>query len=163
YLLANMGDLREQTTLLEFTIQQPTLEILDAILGHEPTIVGLGIYIWNVEETTRLVADLKRLRPDIVVVLGGPEVSYEADEQPIVRLADHVISGEADIEFARLCRAILTPHSNDASYEVAHKLPVVSQPRSLAAPLPTLIELTLPYDAYSADDIANRVIYVEAS
>jgi len=30
-----------------------------------------------------------------VVVLGGPEVSYESEEQEIVRLADHVITGEA--------------------------------------------------------------------
>src|ERR1700753_4320996 len=96
YLLANMGELQSQTALLEFTIQQPTLEILDAILAQQPRIVGLGVYIWNIDETTRLVADLKRIRPDIIVVLGGPEVSYEADQQEIVRLADYVISGEAD-------------------------------------------------------------------
>ena len=88
YLLANMGDLQSKTVLLEFTISQPTLEILDAILAEQPRIVGLGVYIWNVEETTRLVADLKRVRPDILVVLGGPEVSYEMEGQPIVQLAE---------------------------------------------------------------------------
>ena len=54
YLLANMGELQSETALLEFTIQQPTLEILDAILAQRPRIVGLGIYIWNVDETERL-------------------------------------------------------------------------------------------------------------
>src|SRR6185295_9765946 len=50
----------------------------------------------NVEQATRLVADLKRVRPEVVVVLGGPEVSYETEEQEIVRLADYVIAGEGD-------------------------------------------------------------------
>ena len=63
YLLANMGELRDETALLEFTINQQTLEILDAILAQRPRIVGLGVYIWNVDETTRLVADLKRVDP----------------------------------------------------------------------------------------------------
>ena len=68
-----MGELRSATRLCEFTIQQPTLEIVADILSHDPRIVGFGVYIWNVAETTRVVADLKRLRPDIIVVLGGPE------------------------------------------------------------------------------------------
>ena len=88
YLLANMGELQRETILLEFGINQPTLEILDAILDQRPRIIGLGIYIWNVTETTRLVADLKRIAPDVIVVLGGPEVSYEIEEQEITRLAD---------------------------------------------------------------------------
>ena len=45
----------------------------------------------------RLVADLKRVRPDVTVVVGGPEVSYETDGQEIARLADFVITGEADL------------------------------------------------------------------
>ena len=80
YLLANMGELRDETVLLEFTINQPTLDILDTILAQRPRIVGLGVYIWNVDETTRLVADLKRVAPEVIVVLGGPEVSYETDQ-----------------------------------------------------------------------------------
>src|SRR5215470_472575 len=100
YLLANMGELRTQTQLCEFTIQQPTLEIVAEILSHDPRIVGFGVYIWNVTETTRVIADLKRLRPEITIIIGGPEVSYETDEQEICRLADCVITGEADVAFA---------------------------------------------------------------
>jgi radical SAM superfamily enzyme YgiQ (UPF0313 family) len=157
YLLANMGELQDRTVLLEFTTQQPTLEILDTILEQQPKIVGLGIYIWNVDETTRLVADLKRIRPDIVVVLGGPEVSYEADDQPIVTLADHVISGEADLAFAQFCREQLANlGSSKATFETLNL-------RSITSNLPALHELVLPYDLYTDDDLAHRVIYVEAS
>jgi len=162
YLLANMGELQGRTTLLEFTTQQPTLEILATILDQNPRIVGLGVYIWNVDETTRLVADLKRLRPEIHVVLGGPEVSYETDDLPIAALADRIISGEADLAFAAYCRQTLNESSTTDLTSLA--IPVVaSSSRSIAAPLPNLNDLALPYDQYSDADIAHRVIYVEAS
>ena len=169
YLLANMGELREDTELLEFTINQPTLDLVDAILAHQPRIVGLGVYIWNVEQTTRLVADLKRIAPEVIVVLGGPEVSYETDQLPVSQLADYVITGEGDLAFAALCRDLL--RSGESPFR-----PVVS-PMNLAvspdstttfgrvihAPVPVLTELKLPYDLYRDEDIAHRVLYVEAS
>src|SRR6185503_19265732 len=87
YLLANLGELRECAAIAEFDIKQRPLEIVEAILADGPRVVGLGIYIWNVAPTTEVVALLKRLRPELRVVLGGPEVSFETDEQEIVRLA----------------------------------------------------------------------------
>lgn len=162
YLLANMGGLRERTELLEFTINQPTLDILGAILARNPVIVGFGVYIWNVDETTRLVADLKRIAPHITVILGGPEVSYETEQQQICQLSDYVITGEADLAFAELCGKLLS--SADASQELVHSLPTEDRRTRIShAPVPDLNQLALPYDLYSATDIAQRVIYVEAS
>ena len=69
--------------------------------------MGFGVYIWNVTQTTEVVAMLKKLRPDITIILGGPEVSYETEQQEIVALADHVITGEADVKFAEVCRRLL--------------------------------------------------------
>ncbi len=161
YLLANMGRLQQQTALLEFTINQPTLEILDAILAQRPKIVGLGVYIWNVEETTRLVADLKRVAPNVTVVLGGPEVSYEVEQQPIAQLVDYVIAGEADLAFAELCRELLSSDQTESPpAEGLHLSPAV---RIIQAPIPDLNRITLPYALYTDVDIAQRVIYVEAS
>jgi len=107
YLLANMGDLQPETQMLEFGIKQLPIEILSEILSHQPKIVAIGVYIWNIEQATKLVADLKRLRPEITVILGGPEVSYEFDAQPIVEMADFIITGEADLVFPQVCRQIL--------------------------------------------------------
>ena len=103
YLLANLGPLRSRTQLLEFDINQRPMDIAEALLAQNPSIVGLGVYIWNVAPTTELVAALKRIRPDLIVILGGPEVSHETAQQEIVRLADHVITGEADLKFAEVC------------------------------------------------------------
>src|SRR5208283_4175294 len=98
-LRANLGGLRAESALAEFTISQRPQEIAEELLALHPRILGLGVYIWNVAPTTELVGLLKRLRPEVTIVLGGPEVSYECEQQVIVRLADHVITGEADLVF----------------------------------------------------------------
>ncbi|MGD0138783.1 MAG: DUF4080 domain-containing protein [Tepidisphaeraceae bacterium] len=149
YLLANLGSLRERASILEFEINQKPTDLVEAILAENPRIVGMGIYIWNVTPATQVVAELKRLRPDVVVVLGGPEVSHEVDEQEICRLADYVITGEADLEFARLCEEIFS----------GGRPPT----RVIPAELPDFSRLKLPYDLYDDRDLAHRVVYVEAS
>ena len=149
YLLANLGELRPRAALAEFVVSQRPLEIAGRILALEPRIVGLGVYIWNVTPTTDLVALLKKIRPGLVVILGGPEVSHETEQQEIVRLADYTIAGEGDLAFAEACHGIL------AGQPPAQKV--------VPAPLPDLARIALPYDEYTADDIAHRLIYVEAS
>jgi radical SAM superfamily enzyme YgiQ (UPF0313 family) len=147
--MANLGELQDRACIAEFVINQQPLEIVEAILAHKPRIVGFGVYIWNVEQTTEVVALLKRICPDLIIILGGPEVSYETEGQEIVALADHVITGEADVKFADVCRGILI---GDSSPE-----------KVIAAELPALNNLASPYDHYTDEDLKNRVIYVEAS
>ena len=149
YLLANLGPLRERACFLEFDINQRTTDVLEAILVQEPRIVGVGVYIWNAEQSLRLVADLKRVRPDVTVVLGGPEVSHETELQEICRLADYVITGEADLAFGDLCSNLLSG--------------VRPPTKVIAAELPQMDSIELPYELYDAQDVAHRVIYVEAS
>ena len=60
---------------------------------------GFGVYIWNVRQTTEVIRQLKARRPELLVVLGGPEVSHEWEEQEIVRLADYLITGWGDVSF----------------------------------------------------------------
>jgi radical SAM superfamily enzyme YgiQ (UPF0313 family) len=175
YLMANLGGLREQACMAEFHINQTPLEITEAVLLHEPRIVGFGVYIWNVEQTTEVVALLKRIRPELIIILGGPEVSYETDGQEIVALADHVITGEADVKFAEVCRQLLEDRRPRLSWqtglwpvETAGDGCLPGQPGRLSskiipAELPTLTSLASPYDFYTDEDLAHRVVYVEAS
>ena len=149
YLLANLGELQPRACLVEFDINQRPLDIAEVLLAREPKILGFGVYIWNVAETTEVIAAIKRVRPDVTVILGGPEVSYETEEQEVVRLADYVVTGEADLKFAEVCRQLLRGEKPLA--------------KVMAAPLPEFSQLTLPYDLYTDDDVAHRVIYVEAS
>ncbi|HMP90081.1 MAG TPA: DUF4080 domain-containing protein [Kiritimatiellia bacterium] len=149
YLLANMGEQSTETRLLEFDIHQRPIDVVEAILAHQPEIVGLGVYIWNVTPITEVAAILKRLRPDCLLVIGGPEVSHELETQPICSIADFVITGEADLTFPRLIEDL------SAGRKPVQKI-LYSGP-------PDTTKINLPYHLYNDEDIRNRVIYVEAS
>jgi radical SAM superfamily enzyme YgiQ (UPF0313 family) len=149
YLRANLGALQDRSRIIEFDINQRSLDVVEAILALNPRIVGIGVYIWNVAIATQVVADLKKIRSDVIIVLGGPEVSYETDQQAICQLADFTIQGEADLAFADLCGQLLEG-----------RRPLL---RTIAAELPEFSRLTLPYDLYEDRDLAERVVYIEAS
>lgn len=153
YLFANMGHLQVDTVLQEFVIGSRTTDVVEKILAHqripEKLIVGFGVYIWNVEELTKIVTMLKSVAPHVIVILGGPEVSYETTQQTIVQVADYVITGWGDISFATLCQQII--HGP----KPLMKIHVGIQPK--------LDQLALPYDYFTDHDIAHRILYVEAS
>jgi radical SAM superfamily enzyme YgiQ (UPF0313 family) len=77
YLFANLGNLKTSAEIIEFDLQTRPIDMAEAILNKNPKIVGIGVYIWNIREVQDLVDILKRVNPEIIIVLGGPEVSYE--------------------------------------------------------------------------------------
>ena len=60
YLLANLGELRTQTRLLEFTLDHRPIDIVEQLLAHNPKIIALGVYIWNIQASTEVVTLLKQ-------------------------------------------------------------------------------------------------------
>ncbi len=150
YLLANLGELQSRARLMEFTIAQNPRDIVEAILAQNPAVVGFGVYIWNARQTLEVVSTLKRVQPDLKIVLGGPEVSYETESQAICQLADLTIRGEADFLFREICQAWMDNG-------------VWPEKKWISGELPEIRAIRLPYSYYSDEDIRNRVIYVEAS
>ncbi|HOW67846.1 MAG TPA: radical SAM protein [Candidatus Paceibacterota bacterium] len=149
YLLANLGDLQSCSVLREFDINQRPIEVAEALLADEPRIIGLGVYIWNVTPLTELATLLKRLRPDLILIAGGPEVSFPDDLPPFARLVDYIITGEADLKFRELCRQIL-----DGNPPKEQLIP--------ASP-PNPDHLVLPYSFYTPQDLNHRIVYLETS
>lgn len=149
YLLANMGELESQTQLLEYNINSRPLDIAEDLISHAPQIIGFGVYIWNVEQTLKIIQLIKTIAPEITVILGGPEVSYEHDKQDIIQYADYVINGTADIAFRETCQSLLA--GNKPFNKIIQPLPF------------KLDQINLPYDFYNDEDVKNRIIYVEAS
>jgi hypothetical protein len=161
YLLANMkrhasADLANQTLIVEYTLARQTdqmvqdlLEKLGRVQTDKTQIIGFGVYIWNVLQTTELVRQLKMCRPSLKIVLGGPEVSHEIEQQEIVQLADHVITGWGDVSFPKLCTAL-----------VDGPKPLM---KVIVGEQPPMDQIELPYQNFSDDDLAHRVLYVEAS
>ena len=149
YLRANLGALRAVSVIREFVVRTPAATIVAALLAEQPRIVGFGVYIWNVLQTAEVIRQLKARAPAVVVVIGGPEVSHEVDEQEICRLADHVITGWGDVTFARLAAALLNGPR-----------PLMKVHAGEQSPLEALV---LPYAEYTEEDLAHRTVYVEAS
>ncbi|TNE49893.1 MAG: DUF4080 domain-containing protein [Deltaproteobacteria bacterium] len=149
YLMSNLGDLSDRAEIIEWTIKDQPTRMLEDVAQRNPTIVGLGVYIWNIDIATQFVTTMKTLFPHVVVVLGGPEVSYEMENLPIVQAADYVITGEADLAFAELCRSIL--EGNRPSTKIIRPV------------LPSVDVLELPYSWYTEHDVEHRVVYVEMS
>jgi hypothetical protein len=190
-LFANLGGLQPRAVIAEFDINQRPLDIAEKILallerrpparlvGNEDLqragsetgaplqIIGFGVYIWNVEETTEVITAIKKIRPEIKIILGGPEVSYETDGQKIVELADHVITGEADLKFAEVCRELerRPPARLDDLSDSQRAVPEAGAPlpKIITAEVPDFSRIVLPYDFYAEADLAHRIIYVEAS
>ncbi len=161
YLMANMkrhasADLAAQTLLVEYTLAKKTeqmvqdlLQKLGPVQADQAQIVGFGVYIWNVLQTTELVRQLKICRPSLKIVLGGPEVSHEIEQQEIVQLADHVITGWGDVSFPKLCNALV--HGPKPLMKV------------IVGEQPPMDQIELPYQNFSDEDLVHRVLYVEAS
>jgi radical SAM superfamily enzyme YgiQ (UPF0313 family) len=149
YLYANLGPLKSSSSMIEFTIQQRPIDIVEKLLQYNPRIIGFGVYIWNVSEITQTVELLKQVSPDTIIVLGGPEVSHIPDAPDVIDIADYVIMGAAEKSFHELCQLILSGNKPLDKTIQSDELP--------------LDQLQLPYQYYTDEDIRNRLIYVEAS
>lgn len=150
YLFANLDELQDRAKIIEYTIQKHPRDIAENLLSFNPKVIGLGVYIWNAKESYELVSILKKVSPETIIILGGPEVSHESEKNPICHLADYVIKGEGDFLFRELCSDLL----------------VSQQPRPdkfISGPLPDIKKIKSPYPYYTEEDIKNRVVYVEAS
>lgn len=152
YLFANMGGLKTITALREFTINQRAIDIAESLLAEKPAIIAFGIYIWNVRQTTELIALIKTIAPGTTVIIGGPEVSYEYEDTAIFNDCDFLITGQADLAFKDLCTNLLdSAAESDSMAKVINATP------------PPPVQLASPYAFYSKNDLTNRIMYVEAS
>ena len=148
YLYANLNELQKDAAIKEFVINKNNQEIAQKLLENEPRIIGFGVYIWNAQDIKEIIDIIKAVRPDIKIILGGPEVSY-APLRVDLSSSDYIISGEGEVLFYQLCQDIL-----------AHKQITQTFFRS---PTLDLTKIKLPYAHYSDFDIQNRYIYIESS
>ncbi len=149
YLYANLGELQPRAEIIEFTIHQRPMDVAEQLLDKHPSIIGFGVYIWNVSQVSQTVSLLKRLAPEVIIVLGGPEVSHGDDLPNMAAWVDYIIQGNGEIAWRELCEQIL---------HYQKPLPKIIQAANV-----TLDQLILPYRFYTEEDIKNRLLYVEAS
>ena len=152
--------------IVEYTINMPVLHILSDITEHDIDVLGFACYIWNIEMTLHVVDMVKAVRPDIKIVLGGPEVSFTADELlercPNI---DYIVQGEGEEAFHALVTALQL--GNDGLDPV---IPGVRGRRdgsilgSLeAVEVSDLSSIPFPYTEEDMEDLEHKIIYYESS
>lgn len=166
------SDLRDAQILIgEYTINQRTDEILRDIFLRKPDVAGFSCYIWNIGYVREIVRNLKKVLPEVCIWLGGPEVSYNAEqvlsEEPAV---SGIMIGEGERTFARLMECYEVTGGNESLYsrgglsEISglafRNLPGQVTVTPCGEPM-ELDELPFPYEDLS--DFAHRIIYYESS
>jgi anaerobic magnesium-protoporphyrin IX monomethyl ester cyclase len=100
-------------TIREWTVNEPREHILRLVMAEGADLIAFSCYIWNIEQTLRIVADLKKISPHTRIVLGGPEVSFGVFElmhdNPAI---DFVIKGEGEETFRRLLEKLTGEHKS---------------------------------------------------
>ena len=152
--------------IVEYTINMPVLHILSDITEHDIDILGFACYIWNIEMTLHVVDMVKAVRPDIKIVLGGPEVSFTADEL-LTRCPniDYIVQGEGEEAFHALVAALQL--GNDGLDPV---IPGVRGRRddsilgsTEAVEVRDLSTIPFPYTEADMEDLEHKIIYYESS
>lgn len=91
----------------EYNINQNLAVILAELVDLKPCIIGFSCYIWNIEQILELCSNLKKVMPELVILLGGPEVSYEnhelMTEHPEI---DYIVAGEGEEPFLQLLKVL---------------------------------------------------------
>lgn len=152
--------------IVEYTINMPVLHILSDITEHDIDILGFACYIWNIEMTLHVVDMVKAVRPDIKIVLGGPEVSFTADELlercPNI---DYIVQGEGEEAFHALVTALQL--GNDGLDPV---IPGVRGRRdgsilgsAEVVEVRDLSTIPFPYTEEDMEDLEHKIIYYESS
>ncbi len=149
--------------LREFTINQYPADILGELSREAPDVLCFSAYIWNIGEILEITQDFKLIYPEVPIILGGPEVSYDTQEfLQSHRQIDGVLVGEGEIPFGQLCRELLGQRRlekvaslvwRESSGEIKANAP--AQPLDLSL-------LVFPYER-DLSDAGGRILYYESS
>jgi radical SAM superfamily enzyme YgiQ (UPF0313 family) len=141
-----------------------------ALAGREPWLVGFTCYVWNVERTLWVARQLKRLRPAVRIILGGPEIT--ADNAWVLDTADYdfAVVGEGEQTFADLLLALRAGDVPPAAVPGLYVPPAGAGPRfdparrpAFRTPLPDLSQLGSPYVAGILDAADEQMLLLETT
>lgn len=150
--------------IVEYTINDPAMNIVSDLFSKEPDVIGFSCYIWNIEETIKVIKMLKKIKPELIIILGGPEVTYDTKEwMEKVSEVDFIVIGEGEGTFKSLLEEISTTQNYNNVKGIAYRNGteiIINPPREK-------IDLTtIPSPYRFPEDIPNlgkRIVYIETS
>lgn len=158
------------TEILECTVNQPRDEILRQILARRADVYAFSVYIFNLTLTRQILSDLRKVRPDAVILCGGPEVSYGCEAflraNPFV---DGILRGEGEETFARVMEFLSGKSDRRAALAECGEpgLSVLCEggfrENPDRPPVCDLDTLPFPYEEGELERLASRILYYESS
>lgn len=149
----------------EYNINQDLQLVFGEIVGARPDVLGFSSYIWNIREIEQLTNMVKAVLPKTIIVLGGPEVSFECEKTLHTVEADFIIAGEGEKPFHQLLQTIEMGKHTELPYlrDIAglvywHRGSVHAN----AASLTDLSSIPSPFDDH-LEELHDRIVYVETS
>lgn len=154
--------------IAEYTIKDPVMNIVSDIFSRNPDVVGFSCYIWNIEETITVINMLRKIMPEIKIVLGGPEVSYDTEYwMQRIPEVDFIVVGEGEETFHHLLTEIEGAGKYHMVFGIAYRKQREDRADVLVNPgRPKLDLATLPSPHRFQEDIphlGSRVVYFETS
>ncbi|WP_438347331.1 B12-binding domain-containing radical SAM protein [Paenibacillus sp. FA6] len=150
--------------LAEYTIKDPVMNIVSDLYQRKPDIIGFSCYIWNIEETIKVVDIVKQVMPEVTIVLGGPEVSYDTHHwMERIQNVDHIVMGDGEETLHHLLQTIQGDRKFHFVYGATYRKDneIIINP---GRPKSDLNTLPTPYRfAEDIPDLGKRIVYFETS
>lgn len=157
-LKAYAGQYAEQIQIAEYTINNRREEILADLYQKRPDLIAFSCYIWNWELIQGLFSDIKIVMPHVRIWLGGPEVSYLAEEILIQHSeVEGIMLGEGEETFLELTQYYL-----DQTGSLEEICGIITRTGKTNSRSP--LEMSkIPFLYEDPDTFENRIIYYESS
>lgn len=153
-----------QVQMAEYTIKDPAMNIVTDLFRKKPDIIGFSCYIWNITETIKVAKILKKIKPETIIVFGGPEVSYDTKEwlEKIPEI-DFIIVGEGEETFKQFLREA---HGNQ-EWENVSGLAFRKDGAVIVNPQRNKIDLRMMPSPFRFEEdvphLSKRIVYIETS
>ncbi len=151
--------------LLEFSINDSFNAILSKIFRSKCSVIAFSCYIWNMELVLKLCSSIKKVMPESIIILGGPEVTYDPEAIMSSNSSiDYIILGEGELTFMELAHYLNGVFDDiKAIAGIAYRTPSgisSNEPRDLIDSLDTI---PFPYEDSDFCELENKIIYYETS
>jgi anaerobic magnesium-protoporphyrin IX monomethyl ester cyclase len=150
--------------LCEYTIKDQPMNVVADIYKRKPDVIGFSCYIWNIEETIPILEMLRKVLPDVKIVLGGPEVSYDTEEwMERLKEVDVIVVGEGEKTFHHLLQEFAGDNRLETVPGIVFRQQDGSLKRTFVREKLDLNEIPSPYEEEDLPTLVNRVVYFECS
>ncbi len=157
----------KEIEIAEYTINNRLEEVLSGIYERCPDVAAFSCYIWNWNFVRELTEELHKIKPQLPIWLGGPEVSFDAEE--ILRVCPWITGimiGEGEETFRELVDYYKGGDSKEGSIGLEDIQGIVCRigNRILRTEERAPMDMNrLPFLYRDRENFENRIIYYESS